>query len=98
LPTKYITAKDVLLFRDEAFLKYYANPRYLEMVQRRFGPETVAHIKDMTSHRLERDLVTGRLNVPLTTLSQEASPPEVPPTLVQVQLSPGAGERVRKTA
>jgi radical SAM superfamily enzyme YgiQ (UPF0313 family) len=68
LPTKYLTARDVLRFRDEAFLRYYTNPHYLEMVHRRFGPDTVEHLRQMTSHRLERDLVTGKLDVPLMRL------------------------------
>jgi hypothetical protein len=29
----------------------------------------------MTNHRLERDLLTGKLDVPLTTLSEEAPAP-----------------------
>lgn len=57
LPTRYLTAREVLQFRDDAFLHYFTSPRYLDMVLRRFGPATVAHIKDMTSYRLERDLL-----------------------------------------
>jgi radical SAM superfamily enzyme YgiQ (UPF0313 family) len=85
MPTKYLTAREVLRFRDEAFRKYYTNPRYLEMVGRRFGPETVGHIREMTSHRLERDLVSGKLDVPPTTLPREEAP-AAPATLLQVQL------------
>jgi radical SAM superfamily enzyme YgiQ (UPF0313 family) len=97
MPTKYVTARDVLKFRDEAFLKYYTNPRYQEMVGRRFGAETVAHIREMTSYRLERDLINGKLNVPLSTLPPP--PPTVAvPSLLQVQLPPATGERARKTA
>jgi radical SAM superfamily enzyme YgiQ (UPF0313 family) len=77
LPTKYLTAREVLQFRDEAFQAYYRGPRYLDMVHRRFGPPTVDHLRQMTSHRLERDLLTGQLEVPLTTLAQEdEGPPE----------------------
>ena len=54
LPTKYLSAGEVLKFRDEAFHKYFANPSYLSYVQRRFGADTVAHVRDMSSHRLER--------------------------------------------
>jgi hypothetical protein len=54
------------------------------LVGRRFGLQTVAHIRDMTSHRLERDLVSGKLNVPLTTLPREANRP--PANLVQLQV------------
>ena len=63
LPTRYIPAKDVLRFRDKAFQAYYTNPRYLEMVEQKFGAATVGHIGEMTGHRLERDLLTGGLNV-----------------------------------
>jgi radical SAM superfamily enzyme YgiQ (UPF0313 family) len=68
LPTRYVTAREVVRFRDEAFLTYYTNPRYLEMVERRFAPETVAHIRDMTRYRLERDLLAGKLEVPAVLL------------------------------
>jgi hypothetical protein len=44
----------VLRFRDGAFQTYFTDTRYLEMVRETFGEETVAHIRQMTSHRLER--------------------------------------------
>jgi radical SAM superfamily enzyme YgiQ (UPF0313 family) len=68
LPTRYVTAREVLRFRDDAFLRYYCNPRYLDMVARRFGPETVAHIRHMASHRLERDLLQGKVAIPQSVL------------------------------
>jgi anaerobic magnesium-protoporphyrin IX monomethyl ester cyclase len=54
LPTKHLGAADVLRFRDDAFHAYFTDPRYLEMVRQRFGEDTVAHIRQMTAHRLER--------------------------------------------
>lgn len=54
LPTKHLSAADVLAFRDNAFHTYFSDPGYLAFVQERFGPETVAHIARMTGHRLER--------------------------------------------
>jgi hypothetical protein len=54
LPTKHLTAAEVLRFRDAAFHTYYTNPRYLEMVRQKFGEPTLAHIREMTSYRLER--------------------------------------------
>jgi anaerobic magnesium-protoporphyrin IX monomethyl ester cyclase len=54
LPTKYASAAEVLRFRDEAFQVYYNSPRYLDMITRKFGIETTAHIREMASHRLER--------------------------------------------
>ena len=46
--------REVLRFRDEAFHRYYTDPAYLAMVERRFGAATVADIRAMTSHRLVR--------------------------------------------
>jgi radical SAM superfamily enzyme YgiQ (UPF0313 family) len=54
LPTKYLSAAQVLRFRDAAFQTYYTSPRYLEMVERTFGWPTVEHIREMTGHKLER--------------------------------------------
>jgi radical SAM superfamily enzyme YgiQ (UPF0313 family) len=68
LPTRYLPAHDVLRFRDEAFQRYYTDHRYLATIERRFGAETVAHIQEMTGYRLDRDLLTGRLEVPETLL------------------------------
>jgi hypothetical protein len=75
LPTRYLPARDVLRFRDEAFNTYYSHPRYLGMLDRKFGPETVNQIRRMTEHRLERDLLTGKLMVPpkLAPRMEEAS-------------------------
>lgn len=61
LPTRYLPARQVLRFRDEAFLRYYTDPSYLEMIRSRFGPDTVAQIEQMTRCRLERDLLTEKL-------------------------------------
>jgi radical SAM superfamily enzyme YgiQ (UPF0313 family) len=54
LPTKHLSAPEVLRFRDDAFHAYFTDARYLEMVRERFGEDTLAHIRQMTSHRLER--------------------------------------------
>ncbi|MBM4339187.1 MAG: radical SAM protein [Deltaproteobacteria bacterium] len=54
LPTKYLSGAEVLRFRDDAFQAYFNTPRYLNMVTRKFGPETAQHIREMASHRLLR--------------------------------------------
>jgi len=54
LPTKHLSAGEVLKFRDHAFQKYFTDPSYLSYVERRFGTDTVTHIRDMASHSLER--------------------------------------------
>ncbi len=59
LPTRHLTAGQVLSFRDRAFEIYFKSPSYLDMVQRKFGDETLAHIREMTGHRLERQHATA---------------------------------------
>lgn len=54
LPTKHLTAAEVLRFRDNAFNTYYTNPRYLDLVRQKFGEPTVQHLREMTTHKLER--------------------------------------------
>jgi len=56
LPTKYLSPEEVLRFRDYAFQAYYSSPRYLDMIERKYGKETVDHIKAMTSVKLKRRL------------------------------------------
>jgi len=54
LPTKRLPASEVLRFRDHAFQVYFSSPRYLDMVARKFGPETVEHVREMASYKLVR--------------------------------------------
>lgn len=54
LPTNYLTAGQVLSFRDYAFHSYFENPRYLDKIHRMFGLNAVKHIEKMTVHRLKR--------------------------------------------
>ena len=57
LDTEHVDAATVLRFRDEAFNTYFTNPKYLEMVERKFGAETLAHVRKMTTYRLKRKLL-----------------------------------------
>jgi anaerobic magnesium-protoporphyrin IX monomethyl ester cyclase len=54
LPTRYLAAAEILRFRDSAFHAYYTGRPYLEMIERKFGPPAVEHIRQMTAHRIER--------------------------------------------
>jgi len=54
LPTRHISAGEVLSFRDRAFDAYFRHEPYLKMVKEKFGEATIAHIREMTSHTLER--------------------------------------------
>lgn len=57
LPTKYLSAEDVLRFRDKAFVEFHSNPRYLDMIKQKFGQVAVDNIKKMLSHKLERKIL-----------------------------------------
>jgi radical SAM superfamily enzyme YgiQ (UPF0313 family) len=57
LPTKYITAQEVLGFRDNAFNAYFAHPAYLSMIEKKFGRKVKEHIIELTSTRLKRRLL-----------------------------------------
>jgi anaerobic magnesium-protoporphyrin IX monomethyl ester cyclase len=54
LPTLYLSGPEVLRFRDHAFQAYFSRPEYLDRISHKFAPETAQHIREMTSHRLER--------------------------------------------
>jgi len=55
LPTKYLTGKQVLTFRDEAFDEYFLNLEYLDNIGDIFGMSTVLDIEDMSNIRLTRN-------------------------------------------
>ena len=57
LPTKHLSAAEVLKFRDDAWQKYFTNPDYLSLVERRFGPQEKKNVEDMASIRLKRKLL-----------------------------------------
>lgn len=57
LPTKYVSAAEVLKFRDEAWRTYFTNPDYLNLVERRFGLQERKNVEDMTKIRLKRKLL-----------------------------------------
>jgi len=61
LPTRHISGEEVLRFRDEAFQRYFVNPPYLAMIERKFGPQTVAHIREMTARKLVREIPQRRV-------------------------------------
>lgn len=57
LPTKHLTAQEVLQFRDEAFQRYFTAPSYLKMVEAKFGTQIRSHIEAMTRTRLKRKIL-----------------------------------------
>jgi radical SAM superfamily enzyme YgiQ (UPF0313 family) len=57
LPTKTLSAAEVLRFRDRAWQMYFTRPEYLSKVESRFGVSARQHIEDMTKVKLRRKLL-----------------------------------------
>ena len=55
LPTEHLSSGEVLAFRDKAWQSYFTNPRYLQMLGQKFGPEVVEHIRKLTTYTLRRE-------------------------------------------
>ena len=57
LPTKHISAEEVLRFRDDAWQKYFTNPPYLDLVEKRFGLTERQNVEEMTKIHLKRKIL-----------------------------------------
>jgi radical SAM superfamily enzyme YgiQ (UPF0313 family) len=57
LPTKHLSAAQVLKFRDEAWRTYFTNPAYLQSVEKIFGPQQRKNVEAMASIKLKRKLL-----------------------------------------
>jgi len=57
LPTKYISAREVVEFRDNAFHEYFENPKYLNMLEEKFGKNVKEHMQEITKTRLKRKIL-----------------------------------------
>lgn len=56
LPTRHLTAAQVLQFRDEAWKKYFDRSEYQSKVARLFGQEAAANVKAMLEVKIKRQL------------------------------------------
>lgn len=57
LPTKHLSAAEVLKFRDEAWQTYFSNPAYLNLVAAKFGEKERKNVEDMAKIRLRRKIL-----------------------------------------
>ena len=57
LPTKHLTAAQVLAFRDEAWMKYHTNPKFLELLKTKFGQVAVDETLRSTRIKLKRKIL-----------------------------------------
>ena len=58
LPTKYLSPKDILEFRDRSFETYFTGNKYLPGIEQTFGNKALHHIQGMTRIKLKRKLLT----------------------------------------
>lgn len=57
LRTNYLSAAEVLKFRDEAWVKYFSNEKYLSLVQNRFGIKQRQNVEEMAKIKLRRQIL-----------------------------------------
>ena len=57
LPTEKLTAGEILKLRDQKFIEYHSNPRFLEKIKKKYGNIAVNNILEMNKIRLKRKLV-----------------------------------------
>jgi radical SAM superfamily enzyme YgiQ (UPF0313 family) len=54
LPTESLSPEEILQFRDKSFDAYFTSPKYLKMIESKFGMEARKHIEEMTKIKLKR--------------------------------------------
>ena len=61
LSSEKLTSKDILKFRDESWMKYHTNPKYLTLIKSKFGDNAEQNIKNMTKIKLKRKLLGDQI-------------------------------------
>lgn len=56
LPTKYLSAAEVLQFRDDAWKRYFGRSEYLNLVETKFGIEQRKNVEELYKIKLARRL------------------------------------------
>lgn len=57
LRTKYLTAEEVLRFRDKAWHEYFSHEPFLDLVETKFGGESRNNVMKMEKIKLKRELL-----------------------------------------
>jgi len=57
MPTRHLTAAQVLRFRDEAWRTYFTSPAYLDLVERKFGAGQRRTVEALARIKLKRRLL-----------------------------------------
>jgi anaerobic magnesium-protoporphyrin IX monomethyl ester cyclase len=62
LATKYLQADEVLWFRDYAWKRYFSEPKYLQLVEDKFGLQQRQNVENMASINLRRKILGHEYN------------------------------------
>jgi radical SAM superfamily enzyme YgiQ (UPF0313 family) len=65
LPTRSLSSREVLRFRDNAFREYFSDPAYIDRIARKFGDKAVRDTETMTSYQMKRALLDASVSRPL---------------------------------
>ncbi len=63
LPTKYLSAEEVLEFRDKAWLAYHTNPKFLQLLTTKFGAVAAEETLKSTKIKLKRKILEEKQKV-----------------------------------
>jgi radical SAM superfamily enzyme YgiQ (UPF0313 family) len=56
LPTETMTPKEIITLRDDDFIRYHTNKKFLELIEKKFGKLAVQNIKEMAKTKLKRKI------------------------------------------
>jgi hypothetical protein len=59
LPSNNLLAAEILKFRDDAWMKYHTNSKYLELLERKFGIAAVNNLQETTQIKLKRKILSN---------------------------------------
>jgi biotin synthase-like enzyme len=57
MATKYVSAAEVVRFRDNAWNKYHSNPAFLNLIESKFGSEAKLGIQNLSEVKLKRRIL-----------------------------------------
>jgi anaerobic magnesium-protoporphyrin IX monomethyl ester cyclase len=57
MATKYVSAAEVVRFRDDAWNKYHSNPAFLSLIENKFGSEAKLGIQNLAKVKLKRRIL-----------------------------------------
>lgn len=57
LPTKNLSAAEILKLRDEKFIEYHSNPKFLKRIENKFNKQAAQNILEMTKIKLKRKII-----------------------------------------